>query len=274
CLPIDEELKELVKYRYDDWVIKEPKYKRQVLIRVKDYIKVGLEGDELNRDYLKYLDRLVEWNKAHPKQQIASLTCEADVHDLKLCLKMDEYLWGTEEIVIQDYIMNTSIEQVENFGLLGDLFMRQKINSRGTLVRWLLTNEPSFVANNIIPITQYLLNTIYRQHLISLWLHMKNYVHLGIPQRLCSICKDVFDKPSYSEEELSNQRWGPNKIECAMIALSVLMNPQEFLLFIAPYYPSELTVDISSKEGQYIYKVQKAIAVAVKKRSVETAIAM
>lgn len=252
-LPIEERYIVYLIKSYNGWDIckNNLKFEKRYLIMLGNFLPLCFKDNDSNEElencYIDYLNNIVNWNRRHPNDNISLFINNNAIDAVKLRLLNSDYrTYYAEEVALQCII--TDYEKSQKANLIEAFFNIKKptYTTLFTMVKWSIKNQPLIFLNHVEHIVR---NIAKMSTPFSCFTCIyKYYTHLEIPQKIAEVCLKIIN----TDED-------PSTKKCAVYFLSSVMTPEQFLKYTAAYYPSDLTPEVESKEGQNIYQMQQAI---------------
>lgn len=244
-LPIEEQLTELVKEHYDYLNIfkDQPKFEKHCLLLTHDIaVKIHQKCDyKLNYFYNDFINALNNWNTRHSEDIISLFSYPQILKYIEGCFEKEIQIINLDKIL--KYYIREQPDHDETKSLLKSYLSSPTAHTNINILNYIIKYQPLTAIENMEDVAKVAMLAVdYWRCDFFFWKFTKNYTHLEIPQKIIPLC---LEKHQTSVG--------------AIIGLSYLMTVEEFLTFVAPYYPSSLKANSKTEEGRKLYETQKSI---------------
>lgn len=250
-LPVEDALTDWLTnthHMYFDSLLKNAKFQKECLLKIGEILPIKFTDNRLDLYSLTFLLSIIEWNR-HNEDKISIFDYQFAMETMTKLLKNEKCLFRGEVPV--NYIICQRTTSAERKILLNLYFKPENKYGDTNVLRWLLQNEPTIIAENIEAVVSIVLQTETPSKVIF-WKKCNDYNHLEIPQKIIKVCLKLFENDDLQKKKN------------IIYAFSDLMKLEEFQSFITSYYPQELKIDLKSKDNEKMYALRKTVGASLK----------
>ncbi|KAK4887677.1 hypothetical protein RN001_003948 [Aquatica leii] len=231
------------------WYMTQNQTQKMYLVTLGDVLLDVHYKEELKDRSVQFLQDVLMWNHKHPKDQISLLPYQSIIKYFIEKNKNDPaYRFLPIHAILQILRSDTTDQIKKEF--LESFLHTDCVFIDVDMFLWFIKRKPKLVDEYLSRIVNIALKLKPTVGCVRFWASCCNYSHLNFPRRITDLCLDLL-----KNEDLDKKN--------VVVALSCLMQPDQFVELIKAYYPSDSCMDVNS-EDQDLYKMQQGIMISLK----------
>ncbi|KAB0796531.1 hypothetical protein PPYR_10592 [Photinus pyralis] len=216
--PIDEYLIEYTRLT-EDWCLfdYDTKFQKKCLLLIGRLLPQIFETSVLKYKQIVFLNNVLDWNSRNKTDSISIFDYPEAISAFTASLKSRSNHHALSKLI--GYCLS-----VDSTRSLTNLCLQELRSCDWPILFRLLHLKIESVVENVEALTHLTLH----KPIFAFWRHCRYYTHLDLPQRMVQVCRDLANEDSHAYTKRN-----------AIVCLSHLMPPDDFLKELSKYYPTD-----------------------------------